>query len=321
MLHWLRDCTARADMRGFVWFLTAATLLLGACARLPDTGVTEFKTQSLPKLQSHVLDRPAALDEFRARGPFEVNVEENVFLQTTAHESVEADLYLAAHTDPAPLVVLLHGYGNSKDDHAYQAYHLATWGLHSATVQLPSDGSWVENGAILARLATSLARRAEVGGKRIDPRKIVLVGHSFGGSAVAIALAQGAPSAGGILLDPAGIGRELTGYLKKIRRPPVMVLASDQRINIMRQREEFYQYIAGEVAEISVVNAHHEDATFPMEHGWFDDSPATEELQITFVSALTAAALSLAFTGKLDYAWAAYVEGMKSGRLYDPLRR
>ena len=302
-------------------WLIGVVLLLGACARLPDIGVTTIQTETVAKLQRYLLDHPPELDRFRVRGPFEVSVQEDVALSVSASESVDADVYLSEHVDAAPLVILLHGYGKYKEDHAYQAFHLASWGLHAVSIQLPTEGPWVENGKILARLTSALSRRQELAGKRFDPHKIVLAGHSYGGSAVAIALAEGAPAAGGILLDPAGIGKELPGYLKRIRKPPVMVLASDQRVNIMRQREDFYQYIPGSVAEISVVNAHHEDATFPLEGSWFDDSPATEELQVTFVSALTSAALSMAFTGKLDYAWATYVDGMKAGRLYDPLRR
>ena len=41
--------------------------------------------------------------------------------------------------------------------------------------------------------------------------------------------------------------------------------------------------------------------------GGFEDGPLdTEEAQITFVSALTAAAFSLSATGGLDYAWASF---------------
>ena len=33
---------------------------------------------------------------------------------------------------PTSLVILLHGYGNSKADHANQAIHLASWGIVTA---------------------------------------------------------------------------------------------------------------------------------------------------------------------------------------------
>jgi pimeloyl-ACP methyl ester carboxylesterase len=301
-----------------------AALALCGCARLPDTGVTPFKAETLSKLQGHLLEGRPSLEQFRARGPFEVVVQDDLQLALSPKERLAVDLYLSAHTDVAPLVLLLHGYGNSKEDHAYQAYHLASWGLHSVVVQLPPEGPWLRNGRTLARIANALSRRPEMLDKRIDPRRLVLAGHSFGGYAVTIALSEGAPAAGAILLDPAGLGRSLPAYLRKIRKPPVMVLASDARVNQMRQREAFYENIGGEVAEISVTNAHHEDAQFPMLDGMPGAgtySYATEEHQITFVSALTAAALSLALTGKLDFAWATYMEGVKGGKLHDALRR
>ncbi len=301
-----------------------AALFLVACARLPDTGVTTFKAQTLTTLQRHVLQSKPDLEQFRVRGPFEVNVEEDLQLALAPKERIEADLYRPAHAEPAPLVILLHGYGNSKEDHAYQAYHIASWGLYCVSIQLRPEGPWLRNGRTLARIVSLLGRQPELLDKRIDPRRIVLAGHSFGGYAVTIALSEGAPAIGAVLLDPAGLGRSLPTYLKKIRRPPVMVLASDSRVNVMRQRESFYEYIGGEVAEISVTNAHHEDAQFPMLDGLPGAetySEATEEHQITFVAALTAATLSLGLTGKLDFAWATYMQGMKVGRLFDALRR
>jgi pimeloyl-ACP methyl ester carboxylesterase len=313
-----------AALRTWLGCAFAAILLAAGCARLPDTGVTPFKAQTLTTLQRHVLEGKPSLDQFRPRGPFEVSVQEDLQLVLSPKERIEVDLYRPAHAEPAPLVILLHGYGNSKEDHAYQAYHIASWGLYGVSIQLPPEGPWLRNGRTLARIVNLLSRRPELLDRRVDPRRIVLAGHSFGGYAVTIALAEGAPAAGAVLLDPAGLGRSLTTYLRKIRKPPVMVLASDARVNVMRQRESFYENIGGEVAEISVMNAHHEDAQFPMLDGmpgagtyWH----ATEEHQITFAAALTAAALSLGFTEKLDFAWANYMEGVKTGRLYDALRR
>jgi len=64
---------------------------------------------------------------------------------------------------------------------------------------------------------------------RIDAGKIILVGHSFGATAVGAALGDGAPVVGGVLLDPAGIGRQLPQSLKQIT-VPVMVIGADEDI-------------------------------------------------------------------------------------------
>jgi hypothetical protein len=50
-------------------------------------------------------------------------------------------------------------------------------------------------------------------------------------------------------------------------------------------------------------------------------SPATETHQITFVGALTASAFSLAFTGRLDYAWTSFGADLKNGKLFNGTRK
>src|SRR5205085_8583244 len=116
-----------------------------------------------------------------------------------------------------------------------------------------------------------------------------LVGHSFGGSAVAVALAEGVPAAGGILLDPAAIGKDLPNYLRRINKP-VMLLGADDDVGSTRNRDYFYRFIRSGIAEISIRDAAHEDAQFPSEFSLQNfgiDPHTTEELQVTFVSALT----------------------------------
>jgi len=313
----------RMVRRPFVLLALASLTLLASCARLPDTGVTTLKPEPLVKLQVHLLDRKPDLDQFRLRGPYEVTVQDDREVRLSADERIEADFYLSAVPGKAPLVIIVHGQDNSKDDHGYQALHLASWGMHSLSVQLPNNGPWVRNGETLARIVHLLHRQPDVINSRIDPDKIILAGHSFGGTAVAIALAQGAPAVGGILLDPAGIGKALPTYLKRIRAP-VMVIASDWNVSEARNRGDFYEYVPSDIAEVSITGAHHEDAQFPLEpsvQGFGTESAATEEMQITFVSALTSAAFSLASTGKLDYVWTSFGDAIRSGKLYDSLRK
>jgi hypothetical protein len=103
-----------------------------------------------------------------------------------------------------------------------------------------------------------------------------------------------------------------------------MLLGADEQVSRMRDRGLFYELIRSGIAEISIRGASHEDAEFPLEPAprWPEtDSQATEELQITFVSALTSAALSLAYTGNFDYAWASYRGAIKDGRFFDALKK
>jgi pimeloyl-ACP methyl ester carboxylesterase len=293
--------------------------LASGCARLPATGVTPLKPASAAELRANLLSHKADVDQFRLRGPFGVAVHRDYELRLSNKERIDADWYLAAPAEKAPLVILVHGHENSKDDHAYQAYHLATWGIHSLAVNLPNNGPWVANGRTLARIAAFIRRRPEILDGRVDANRIILAGHSFGGAAVAVALAEGAPAAGGILLDAAGPGKALPQFLRKVTRP-VMLLGADERLSPMRDRSYFFFYIRSNVAEISILNAAHEDAEFRLEPAPQEadsESTATENLQITFVSALTAAAFSLGNTGNLDYAWRSFGDAIAKGRFFN----
>jgi pimeloyl-ACP methyl ester carboxylesterase len=310
-------CRARA----LLLVLCAAWLaLLGGCARGPITGVTTLRTTTLSEMQGYLLSHKAGLDQFRVRGPFEVTVRDDQALQLSAKERVEMDVYLSSAAEKAPLVIFLHGHGNTKDDHAYQAMHLATWGMHAVTVQLPSQGPWVRNGQILARITEALRSRPEAIDPRVDPARIILAGHSFGASAAAVALGEGAPAVGAVLLDPSGLGKEMYKFLGRVNRP-VVLFTADWDVSRTRDRGVFYELIRSGLAEVSIRDAAHEDAQFPLEPPAQLAGNPTEEHQITFVSALTAAAFSLGFTGNLDYVWTSIGEGIQNGRLFDALRK
>jgi pimeloyl-ACP methyl ester carboxylesterase len=195
--------------------------------------------------------------------------------------------------------------------------------MHSLSVQLPNNGPWVGNGRTLARIVNLIHRSPELIDSRIDVGKIILVGHSFGGEAVAVALAEGAPAAGAILLDPAADSKALPGFLKKIRTP-VILLGADEEVFPALNRGYFYRFIRADIAEVSIRDANHEDAQYPSELALRTvgtDPSTNEELQITFVSALTSAAFSLAATGKLDYVWTSFSSALDSGKLFDAKKK
>lgn len=316
---------AAASARGrlaCVGLVLAIVLVFGGCSRMPDTGTTTMKPASLGDLERQVAARKPDLELFRQRGPYEVVVQSDLALRLGGGETVHADLYVANQSEKAPLVVLLHGYENTKEHHAYQAYHLASWGMHSLALQLPNKGPWAGNGRKLVAVVRAL-RNGQFGlDPRIDPDRIVLVGHSFGATSASVALANGVSVRGGVLLDPAGIGRDLRDHLKKVRSP-VLVLGADPAVTATRRRGDFFGYIPAGVAEVSIKGADHQDAEFPMEPVARapGEEPRVHEGQITFVSALTAAAFSLGYNGRLDYAWRVLDEGVRSGRLFDPRKK
>jgi dienelactone hydrolase len=299
------------------------TYSLGCTRRFPTPEVTRIKAANPAELQQYLLSRKPDVAQFRLRGPFAVTERREIEIPVVSGLTLEADLYLCTAAQKAPLVIVLHGHNNSKEDHAFQAMHLASWGMHSLALDLPKRGPWNANGRTLARLVGSLHRTPQLVDSRIDREKIILVGHSFGATAAATALGEGIPALGGVLLDPAGIGRQLPQSLKRIT-VPVMVIGADEDIRPTRNRGQFFRFIPARVGEISIRDTLHEDAQYPNEYtlrAFEDDPDDTEEAQIAFVSALTASAFSLAATGGIDYAWNSFENGINNGMFFNARRK
>ena len=295
----------------------------GCARRFPAVEVTAIKAANPAELQSYLLSRKPDVAQFRMRGPFAVVERRDMEITLPSGATLEADFYLCGAARKAPLVIVLHGQDNSKEDHAFQAMHLASWGIDAMSVDLPNRGPWIANGRTLAKLVDAIHRRPQLFDDRVDTDKIILVGHSFGATAVAAALGEGAPALGGVLLDPAGIGRGLSQLLKQIT-VPVMVIGADEEIWPTRNRGQFYRFIPAGVGEISIRDTVHEDAQYPNQHtlrAFEDDPEDTEEAQITFVSALTASAFGLTATGDIDYAWNSFENGLKNGIFFNARRK
>jgi pimeloyl-ACP methyl ester carboxylesterase len=289
----------------------------------PPVTEASITAGTVAELHGYLLSREATVDLFRARGPFGVAIQKDRELRLTSSQHIKTDVYLSAPGQNAPLIIFLHGQDSSKRAHANHAAHLASWGMHCLSVQLPDNGPWDSNGRTLAGLVRLVYRSPEVLDKRIDTSKIILVGHSFGAYAVAVALAEGAPAAGAILLDPAAFGKDLTNILRRIQKP-VMVLGADDEEVSPRNRDSFYEFIRSNVAEVSIRNAVHEDAQYPSEFALQNggvDPHTTEELQVTFVSALAAAAISISATGTLEYAWMSFRQALQDERFFNAKKK
>lgn len=296
---------------------------LALAAGVMPAGAQPLQPGGFSELQTRLLAEEANISRFRQRGPFEVSARPDRELRLSAKERILADVYLASPPEKAPLVIFLHGHDCSKEAHSRQAMHLASWGIHAVSVQLAKTGPWDVNARTLARIVNLIHRTPSVIDSRIDVNRIILVGHSFGGHAVALAMAQGAPVIGGILLDPAYFGNATPEFLYKIKKP-VMVLGADEILHPVRRREYFYDYLQSNVVEVSIKDATHEDAQFPSETSLQNagvDPDTTEELQITFVSGITATAISLSATAKLDFVWAGLRELVDSGKMFNPQKK
>lgn len=305
-------------------WLAMAWLALNIAQGLPQEALAQSpRPNTFSELQKQLSAQDAGINRFRQRGPFEVSMTRDRAIVLSIKERILADMYLASPAEKAPLVIFLHGHDCSKEAHSRQAMHVASWGMHAMSVQLSKTGPWDVNGRTLARIVNLIHRSPGIIDSRIDVSRIILVGHSFGGHAVAVAMVQGAPVAGGILLDPAYFGRASPEFLYKIKKP-VMVLGADEILHPVRRREYFYDYIQSDIVEVSIKDATHEDAQYPSETSLQNagvDTETTEALQITFVSGITATAFSLSATRGLDYAWSSLREMIDSGKMFNAKKK
>ncbi len=178
--------TGRSAFRIAVLVLIALMAHSAGCARrFPETEVTPIKVDTPAELQRYLLSRKPDVAQFRLRGPFAVTERRDLAIPVASDLTVAADLYLCAAARKAPLIIVLHGLDNSKADHAFQAMHLASWGMHGMAIDLPKRGPWIANGRSLARLVDAIHRTPQLVDDRIDTDKIILVGHSFGATSLA----------------------------------------------------------------------------------------------------------------------------------------
>jgi hypothetical protein len=111
--------------------------------------------------------------------------------------------------------------------------------------------------------------------------------------------------------------------LRQVQRP-ILILGGDDEVYSTRNRQYFFDYIPRHVAELSIKDAVHEDAQYPSDYALKNggvDPNTTEELQVTFVAALTAAAMSLAATSDFDYAWTSFGPAFDNGKFFNPKKK
>jgi pimeloyl-ACP methyl ester carboxylesterase len=133
------------------------------------------------------------------------------FALPTGSEKINALLYTAAGAGPHPTVLLLHGFpGNEQNLDLAQAIRRDGWNV----LTLHYRGAWGSPGEYTfthcledARAAVEWLRAPSgEGAPHIDPDRIVVVGHSFGGFAASFIAAHDARIAGAAIISAAPLG-------------------------------------------------------------------------------------------------------------------
>lgn len=255
-------------------------------------------------VRNYISIKQPPLSFFEQDGPFQVAVTTDFKIPISIETTLPTDYFRPKQDSPSPLLVFVHGNGFNKSVHFQQAKRLASWGFQCLTVEVPNRDEWIQNGRRIAQLTKLIHSYPRLLSDNIDTSKIILIGHSFGGSAVTIAAFRGAPVSGLILLDPAIVHNSLKTKMTKVQIPAIL-LGADRSVFLSRKREFFYQYFAGPLAELSIADATHNDAQSPSidKLNWGFDFSTSHELQDRFITLMTASAFSLAGFGNIKFAW------------------
>lgn len=176
--------------------LTALFLVMAAPA------LAELKAPPTPR--AVVADPPRDKDRPADMAAFQVEI---------AGSKVNAIIYTASGPGPHPTLLFLHGFpGNETNIDLLQAVRRAGWNA----MRINYRGSWGSQGKFSFENARAdgeaavafLTDPANVAKYRIDPKRIVVAGHSMGGFMAASASAARPDVAGTVLIDSWDIGKE-----------------------------------------------------------------------------------------------------------------
>ena len=144
------------------------------------------------------------------------------FVMPSGDGAVNAVFYLASGAQPHPTMLFLHGFpGNEQNLDLAQAVRRAGWNV----LTLHYRGSWASPGAFSfahsvedARNALAYLRRPDVAARyHVDPRRLVVAGHSMGGFMAARAGADG-QVVGTIMIDAWDIAADRPALADPVRR-------------------------------------------------------------------------------------------------------
>lgn len=270
------------------------SLALSSCVSRP-TPVSATNSARYTDIERRVLAGKPGVEKFLADGPIRITTVKDYKIRVMDEPVVVADFYYHHSEGDAPLVLIQHGNMASKRYHAQQARRLATWGFQVLVLSQKNTGRWLSNGKDLGRIVKLMHLWPNLLPARFNGNRIFLVGHSFGGSASAIAAADNPLVKGIIWLDPALYRKSVAGYLRKITQP-VVLLGADLRIFRSKSRHLFYNLVQGQICEVSIRNATHFDAQQPAMPGYSSHKNPRYRTSTRRQNAFTAAIVSAAFS-------------------------
>ena len=176
-----------------------------------DRAIAAIRAQSAPA--SLMQANAPTLDALSAPGPYAVTAETITVVDRDRNRDLITDLYLPTDAPPAGIIVISHGLAGDRKGFVTVANHLASHGYAIAALEHPGSNTarlydlfrgvasevsdpteFSDRPYDVSYLLDELTRMNEPGDTlagRLDPNRIGIIGHSFGGyTALALSGAQ-----------------------------------------------------------------------------------------------------------------------------------
>ena len=176
--------------------------------------------------------------------------------------SVEVDFYLPPTADPAPLVVIAHGFSRNRKTMAGWGSMLAREGFLVVVPDLPSWSDHACNGRAVAELLA----KVRAGGMMRWPTpsgRAALVGFSAGGLSTLLAAADNTNVSCWVGLDPVAMGQPGTRAAESLHIPGFVLRAEPAPWNANGSARQTFSALPGPAFSLAVKNATHVDAENP----------------------------------------------------------
>ena len=103
--------------------------------------------------------------------------------------AADVDVYMPDTAEPAPLVIVAHGFSRHRNTMSAWGRHLAKEGFVAVVPDLPAWSDQVRNGRFITELRAYLCAD-ESWRQRVDPSRVGLMGFSAGGLATLLSAAD-----------------------------------------------------------------------------------------------------------------------------------
>lgn len=208
-----------------------------------------------------------------SNGPYPA-VRETISIPGTQNASLTTDLYypgtlgeVSAAAGQCPVIVLGHGFSQSKDQHVNQGRHLATRGY---VVLIPNSNAASDH----SRYADELRRCLDwIGARHTDPASPFLgrirtnragaSGHSAGGLSAILAAARDPRIRAVSVMDPVDNGGQGVAALTNLSAPVAITFSEPSSCNANGSALTLYQAARAPKRGLKIVGANHTDPQDP----------------------------------------------------------